>query len=420
MNKFVQYILLSTFLFSIVAQPRADQRNRPATGQKPIYMESHVVPIDSQKLCYLSYRVPYANLVFVREGNSYKTGLTLRVEVTSKSRVETRESSSDMVIVDNYDETNRRDKFLQGILKFRISTDELIINPLVELHNTGRQVPLRPFDVNSSIQEVIVVEEATADCEKYIGYQLSNYENSIPYSDKNYQLYIPIFDSEVKQINVVINQNDKEIVNRILEPKFTSHTHYEKCDEKIVLVNEIKGVSANIYLLNNFSYLLNEGEAELTVTDEDENQLVKQTVNVVWVDKPISLNNSKYAYQLLEIVESEENLDTMLSEGNNDYDQALEIFWQKYDPNRETPFNQLMYEFYSRADKAYQKYTSTGDRFGSLTDRGKVFIKYGQPSEVDRFYTEKNEIAEVWKYQSPKMEFVFVDASGLGNYKLIN
>lgn len=411
---------MSAFLFTLFAQPRTNQRNRPSTGQKPIYLESHVVPIDSQKLCYLSYRVPYSNLVFVREGDSYSGGLTLRVEVTSDGGVETRESTSDKVIINDYEETNRRDKFLQGLLKFRVDKDELIINPLVELHNTGRQVPLRPFNVKHSIQEVVVVEKANTNCNNYIGYKLSNYENSIPFSDRNYQLYIPVYDPEINMINVQINQNGNEVINKKLEAEFTSHTHYDKCEGSIVLVNEIKGVSARIFLLNNFSYLLNEGEAELIVTDEDENQIVKQELKVVWVDKPITLNNSKYAYQLLEIVETEDNLDNILQEGENDYDKALELFWQRYDPNRETPFNQLMYEFYSRADKAYQKYTSTGDRFGSLTDRGKIFIKYGQPSKVDRFYTEKNEIAEVWKYQSPNMEFIFVDASGLGNYKLVN
>ncbi len=420
MKRLFQFVVFLLLVSILNAQPRHHQEERPQTGPKPIYLESHIIPNDSSKICFVSYRIPYSNLVFIKNGNEFTGGLTLRIEATSEDGVEVRESTSDKITLTDYDETLDDTKFLQGILKFDLDKDNLTINPLVELHNTDRQVPLRPFKVDNNLQEIISVEKTNANCEKSTGYKLNNYENAIPFSDKNYQLLFSVYDSDVKEINVEISQKDDIIVDKNLSPSFLANISYEKCDREIIVANKQHGVSANIFVLDDFSYKLDEGKALVKVTDSEKNVLFSSELEVIWTNKPRTLNNPEYAFELLDIVESEDNLDTILDKANDDYLSALKIFWEKYDPNKKTPFNQLMFEFYSRADKALTKYTSTGDRFGSLTDRGKIYIKYGQPNKVDRFYTEKNEIAEVWEYNSPKMEFVFVDASGLGNYKLVN
>lgn len=405
--------------FSVNAQP---QGGRSHSGPKPIYIEAHIVPSDSFNTCYISYKVPYSNLVFIKDVNTFGGGLVFRIEATGQEGVLARESTHDELNLLNYDETNNPDKYLEGILSFKLESDEATINPLIELENTDRQVPLRPFKVETDKQEPLVVK-ANSTCENSLGYAIINFENSIPYDDKNHKLLIPIFDTSINKIKVKITQDENEVLSTELSKTSELSIGLKKCEDNIALVSEPMNTPINIFFLDNFSTLLNEGPVEFSILDEDGDEIYNSELNVIWIDKPTPLMNPKFAYGLLELMESEDKLDEIYDQADGDYQKAISLFWEKYDPDPTTKFNQLMYEFYSRAEKAIREYSAKGERrsrFGILTDRAKVFIKYGKPSEVDRYYSDKDEITEIWKYISPKVEFVFVDSTGLGNYKLVN
>lgn len=414
---FVFAVLL--FSISLIAQPHHKRTERKHTGPKPIYIESHIVPSDSFSICYISYKVPFSNLVFVKNGNTFNSGLIFRIEATGEEGVLARESSHDKVALNSYEETNRTDKYLEGLISFRLEHSSATINPLIELENTQRQVPLRPFIVDVDAYEPMVVKQEV-NCEDSHGYSIINFENSIPFDDKNHQLLIPIYNADENVIKVKIMQEGKDVYTNGISKVSKLSIGLEKCGKNIVIKNTPANKSANIFILNDFSNLLSEGAFELNILNEKDSVLYTNEMNVSWVDKPMSLMNSKFAYELLELMESEDNLDRIYDEADGKYEKAIDLFWEKYDPDKNTKYNQLMHEFYSRADKALREYSSRGERFGVITDRAKIYIKYGEPAEVDRYYSDKNEITEIWKYHSPKVEFVFVDATGLGNYKLVN
>ena len=57
---------------------------------------------------------------------------------------------------------------------------------------------------------------------------------------------------------------------------------------------------------------------------------------------------------------------------------------------------------------------------GRYTDRGRIYIKYGEPDEIYKATWELgSKDREHWYYYSQKMEFVFVDIDGSGNFRLI-
>ena len=53
-------------------------------------------------------------------------------------------------------------------------------------------------------------------------------------------------------------------------------------------------------------------------------------------------------------------------------------YWKKLDPVKSTTFNELMAEFYERADISRERFKTADNFDGSRTDRGIVFIKYGE------------------------------------------
>ena len=65
------------------------------------------------------------------------------------------------------------------------------------------------------------------------------------------------------------------------------------------------------------------------------------------------------------------------------------------------------------------------DRFGrfgrgSLSDRGRVLIRYAEPTRFDRHAGDsaREQQWEVWYYSGLGLRFTFVDRHGLGDYRL--
>lgn len=79
-------------------------------------------------------------------------------------------------------------------------------------------------------------------------------------------------------------------------------------------------------------------------------------------------------------------------------------------------------KYLDRVEQANQKFTT---RFtpGWKTDRGRVYIVYGPPDEVERYpYSENMKPYEIWHYYNLQggVIFVFGDRTGFGSYELLH
>ena len=78
--------------------------------------------------------------------------------------------------------------------------------------------------------------------------------------------------------------------------------------------------------------------------------------------------------------------------------------------------------FLHRVTVANQRYRGMGKE-GWQTDRGRVYLLYGEPEEVERFPSgQDSKPYEIWHYYQIEsgVEFDFIDRSGFGNYVLTN
>lgn len=93
-------------------------------------------------------------------------------------------------------------------------------------------------------------------------------------------------------------------------------------------------------------------------------------------------------------------------------------FWDKRDPSPGTDRNEAEEEHFERVEYA-NKHFSCGIE-GWRTDRGRIYIKYGKPDEIESHPFEINQPPyEIWYYYSKKRRFVFVDKHGFGDYILV-
>lgn len=98
-------------------------------------------------------------------------------------------------------------------------------------------------------------------------------------------------------------------------------------------------------------------------------------------------------------------------------------FWAARDENPSTPVNETLMEYNRRIQYATEKYSDLSNKEGWTSDRGRIYILYGKPSEVERnpFDTE-NVPYELWYYNHIEggVFFVFADFSSYSNYVLLH
>lgn len=96
----------------------------------------------------------------------------------------------------------------------------------------------------------------------------------------------------------------------------------------------------------------------------------------------------------------------------------LRQFWKRRDPQPETPENEALRQHVIRYQQADADYREQG-KAGSETDRGKAFIKYGPPDEVEKRLLETNtKDVLIWKYQNGQI-LIFQDRVNAGKYELV-
>jgi|YNPMSStandDraft_2_1061718.scaffolds.fasta_scaffold00058_25 GWxTD domain-containing protein len=97
-------------------------------------------------------------------------------------------------------------------------------------------------------------------------------------------------------------------------------------------------------------------------------------------------------------------------------------FWKRLDPDQTTPINEYKEEYMKRVSISNEKFGSINKK-GMLTDRGRVYIMYGEPDEIERFPSELDKKPyEIWHYNSIEggVIFVFGDVTGFSNFELLH
>lgn len=100
----------------------------------------------------------------------------------------------------------------------------------------------------------------------------------------------------------------------------------------------------------------------------------------------------------------------------------LRAFWKELDPTPNTPANEQLMDHILKMTYADARFESEPGKRGANTDKGRVYILYGPPDDIDYHTSAAGERPfEVWIYHQPaRYEFVFRDQRGLGIYELVH
>jgi GWxTD domain-containing protein len=97
-------------------------------------------------------------------------------------------------------------------------------------------------------------------------------------------------------------------------------------------------------------------------------------------------------------------------------------FWRARDEDPSDDRNQYFQDYLKRIAEANERY-SAAKKDGWKTDRGRIYLIYGKPSEIERYPNQiETKPYEIWRYESMEggVVFVFGDVSGFNDYQLLH
>ena len=109
---------------------------------------------------------------------------------------------------------------------------------------------------------------------------------------------------------------------------------------------------------------------------------IERDFNVLWFLKPLYLYKVDLAVRPLKYLLSPKEMESVKDLEMNDLTSWFNDFWKERDPDSTTVFNELQEVYYKRVTESVRSF-STRFQEGWQTDRGMVYLLYGEPSEVE-------------------------------------
>ena len=211
-----------------------------------------------------------------------------------------------------------------------------------------------------------------------------------------------------------IQNNSEEEIIRTFSLKTVDDKNRTVFDT-VISVDIKKGKNPVIVKLNTADYSI--GSFTLIVSDGTR-EITGAKFAYRWGDVPINVKDLDEAVSQLMYIATNKELDHIKDATNNEEKLKRFIkFWKSIDPSPRTPKNEIMIEYYNRIKIANERYSHYVD--GWKTDMGMVFIIYGNPSVIDRHPFESDaKPYEIWTYYDINRQYIFVDYTGFGDYRL--
>lgn len=139
---------------------------------------------------------------------------------------------------------------------------------------------------------------------------------------------------------------------------------------------------------------------------------------VQWFMPPLPLLSSRYGLDVMQYVLTDDEYRTLQALPDSDRTAALIAWWSAHDPTPATRYNEAMIEYFRRATEARTKFATPREADGALTDRGKVYILFGEPTRVETNLEPGKAGTEAWYYTNAVHKRFRFEITDDGRYRL--
>jgi len=353
-------------------------------------------------------QIPYDNLQFVRADGAFKARYELMVVITdSIGAVVTDNLSTYSAEEKNYFRTNSRSVFSHA--RTIVSLPNGTYKILVEVTDHESQQ-------RSRVSETITLQQGSSDCRLSDLVLMRTNPTAVDPRD-----FVPVAGSRLTTADEDLSLY-YETAHAGDDAVTTSWELIKSPSDTLVTGQDTLAPSAEIHHNSLPLDLKNRGVGDYVVNLRMSagacHQSTSKRFSVIYEDLPRSITDIDQAIEQLRYIAADSEMSAMRKAFQSQKLELFKKFWDERDPTPGTSENEEMDEYYRRVDYANQQYST--QRPGWMTDRGMIYIKYGEPSEMIRNLMPQNQRPyEIWIYHELNLQFEFVDRTGFGDYELI-
>lgn len=382
-------------------------------------------------------KVPYQSLRFLSQDNGfgarysvsvdiYRTDAEGKVQGLVRSRMWER-----TVEAPEYDVTQADTLYDYATQSLRLAPGTYALEVQIEDGASNRtfvrELPLqvRAFGATVSMSDLLLADRYDADRQVIF----PNVSNAIGTDRDEFTVFYEIYADRAQRLRVhyeVLKQNRERRRPAVLRPLLGLPPKENDDADSDYRTTETLTVQSgrNPATLTLDTAPFGSGEYVFNVRLENETGVVvaeaSKDFTVRWMGLDEQIADLESAIAQLRYIAKDRDLRAMREAATSEEQfVAFQNFWEKRDPTPGTRRNERMEEYYFRVSFANRNYGRFNNN-GWNTDRGEVFIRFGEPDFVERHpFSYGDKPYQVWYYNRIGRRFIFVDDTGFGDFELL-
>jgi GWxTD domain-containing protein len=391
--------------FSLLAHAFFDPERRPTVG--------------------VSVEIPYTSLIFLRKNGVYESDYAVYVKILDESKklVETAVVTGSVVVAD-YEETRSVTRTTRASKQFQVAPGEYVVACSVEVKNTQRLFEKQvPVTVPVFLQAGIGVGKprlfaADIDTSRVLPAmaQASAYDD-LHGREKEKAVFADLDKHPLLVFEVYSEKEGSDSVGCEL--------YFEVVDKQDVVHAYGRTGIRIVGLQNQFAVYLDvdewaPGAYEFhvkAVQTDPFRQATSAFSFVLAYTRAMLTKDIDRTTAVLSLIGESEEVEEFKRAPESERGRLWEAFWARRDPTPGTAENEALEEHLRRVQFAIEHYSDAAP--GWRSDRGKVYVKYGEPDHMEvKIEPQFEGEYLIWYYYKENRRFVFWDRSGLGDYRL--
>lgn len=357
-------------------------------------------------------QVPYNAVQFVKTGRGFEASYTITVSVFDEgnTRLITEKIWNEKIVAISFELTSSPENYNLGSRSFDLTPGVYTIKTSLldkdskNEYSSENKVVVKQFDIYPSMSDVMLISGRT---------MVEGKSKIIPNVSRNvisdrdplsmfYEVYSDI-PSDISVDYEIFDEQEKQLFNS---------------SEKLSLKEGNNQIFHNI---DSLTLDLGKNLLKVIFKDSSGKEIDKSVKTFIsrWVGVPITVTDLDKAIDQMIYLASPEDL-SFIKESEERIEKAKRFvaFWKKQDANPTDEYNPVFNEYYNRVAYANQNFSSYSLE-GWRSDRGMVMIILGAPDNIERHPFEYySKPYEVWQYYNLNKQFIFVDYTGFGDYRL--
>lgn len=412
MKAFISALSVILFISSAFAQPDNTSLNKQQRVK--YYQEFLCFSSGKENLTRVDVfiQVPYSEIQFVKSGQNFIAQYSLTISVFDENREKLINEKiwNEKIIANDFDQTLSKENFNLSLKSVELKPGNYVIRTAMEDKDSRKEFSVdnnftvRDFSSGISISDMMLIaKQEVLDGNNKIR---PNVSKDIFVQRDGIQLFYEIYSDSAADVllDYSIADKDQNVVHKQNE-----------------IINLKAGTNQFFKTIKDSALSLGTHKLLVSIFDLKSNLITSASKNFTsrWSGVPGNVQDLEKAIEQMTYIASDDELDFIEeAETREDKIKRFLDFWKSKDPNPQDEQNEVFNEYYRRVAYSNEQFSHYNE--GWQTDRGMVYILLGPPNNIDRHpFDYDSKPYEVWQYYDINRQFVFLDDTGFGDYRLV-